>query len=111
MSRPAHLPPLAIVAFVLALVSTVVGLLLSFMAIGIAMKMEAGIVGAMICCTIALFFAGSELILSWLALRQIDRQPALGGRGLAMTGATAGLTGVVWALAIAVFIVVRQAQG
>jgi hypothetical protein len=111
LSRPARLSPLAIVAFVLALICTVVSLFLCFLAIGFAVKMESGLVGAIPCCVIALFFAVGELIVSGIALRQMDRQPALGGRGLAMTGATAGLTGVVWATALAIFIVVRQVQG
>jgi hypothetical protein len=111
MSRPTRLPPLAIVAFVLALVSTLVCLMLSFMAIGATTAMEAGLVVAIPCCVIALVFSAGEMIVGWVALRQIDRQPALGGRGLAMTGAMAGLTGVVWALTIGIFIVVHHVQG
>jgi hypothetical protein len=111
LSRRPRLSPLAIVVFVLALISTVVSLFLCFMAIGFAVKMESGLVGAIPCCVTALIFAVGELIVSGIALRQMDRQPALDGRGLAMTGATAGLTGVVWAIALAVFIVVRQVQG
>jgi hypothetical protein len=111
MSRPARLPPLAIVAFVLALVSTLVSLILCFLAIGATIATEVGLALAIPCCVIALLFAGGELILGWLALRQIDRQPALGGRGLAMTGAIAGLTGVVWAFAIGMFVVAHQMQG
>jgi hypothetical protein len=111
LSRPARLSPLAIVAFVLALICTLVSLILCFMAIGFTVRMEVGLAGAIPCCVIALLFAVGELIVSGAALRQMDRQPALGGRGLAMTGAMAGLTGMVWATAIAVFIVVRQVQG
>ncbi len=110
MSRPARLLPLAVVAFVLALVSTLVSLILCFIAIGTTMLTEAGLAVAIPCCVVALLFAGGELILGWLALRQIDRQPALGGRGLAMTGAVAGLTGIVWAFAIGTFIVAHQMQ-
>lgn len=111
LGRPARLAPLAVVSFVLALVCMVVSLLLCFMAIGFTVKMESGLAGAIPCCAIALCFAVGELIVSGLALRQMDRQPALGGRGLAMTGAAAGLTGVVWALALGGFIVARQVQG
>ncbi len=111
LSRPLRLSPLAIVSFVLALVCTLVSLVLCFTAIGSTMKLEAGLAVALPCCAVALFFAVGELIVSGLALRQMDRHPALGGRGLAMTGAIAGLTGVVWALSLAVFIVARQVQG
>jgi hypothetical protein len=110
LGRTSRLSPLPLVAFVLALVCTLVCLILNFMAIGIMIRMESGLVGAIPCCAIALFFAVGELIVSGLALRQLNRQPALGGRGLAMTGATAGLTGVVWAFSLAVFIVVRHMQ-
>jgi hypothetical protein len=108
LNRPARLPALALTAFVLALVSTVISLILNFMAIGFTTLMEAGLAASLISCTVALFFAVGELILSGLALRQIDRQPALGGRGLAMTGAMAGLTGIVWAFSIAAFLIARQ---
>lgn len=111
MSRPTRLPPLAIVAFVLALVSTVVCLMLSFLAIGATTTLDAGLALAIPCCVIALGFSVGELILGWLALRHIDRQPALGGRGLAMTGAMAGLIGIVWAFAIGLSIVAHQVQG
>lgn len=111
LSRPARLSPLAFVAFVLALICTLVCLILCFMAIGFAVRLEAGLAGAIPCCAIALLFSVGELVISGAALRQLDRQPALGGRGLAMTGATAGLTGLVWAIALAVFIVVRKVQG
>jgi hypothetical protein len=111
LSRPVRLSPLAVVAFVLALIGTLVCLFLCLLAIGLAIRMESGLVGSVFCCAIALFFAGGELIVSAMALREMDRQPALGGRGLAMSGAVAGLTGVVWAVALTVFIVVRQVQG
>jgi hypothetical protein len=102
---------LAVVAFVLALVSTLVTLILSFTAIGITLTAERGIAVAIPCCVIALVFAIGELIVGGLALRQIEQQPALGGRGLAMTGALAGLTGVVWGFSLALFIILHQVQG
>jgi len=111
LGRPARLSPLALVAFVLALICTLVSLFLCFLAIGFATKMEAGLAGAIPCCAVALIFAIGELIVSGLALRQLEHRPGLGGRGLAITGATAGLTGMVWAIALTVFIVVRQVQG
>ncbi|MHB1422700.1 MAG: hypothetical protein ACYC3I_05790 [Gemmataceae bacterium] len=111
LNRPARLSPVALVSFVLALICTPVGVFLGFMAIGSSLKIEAGLVPALICCAIALIFAVGELVLSAFALRELDRQPALGGRGLAMSGAMAGLTGVVWSFTLAVFIVLRQVQG
>jgi hypothetical protein len=110
-SRPARLSPLAIVAFVLALVGILITLILTLVAVFTTVKTETGPLAAILCCLVALVLASGELIVGWLALRQIDRQPSLGGRALAMTGATAGLAGVVWSLAIALFSVVRQMQG
>lgn len=111
LSRPARLAPLSIVAFILALVGTLVCLFLTFFALGLVQSMDNGIIPAIVCCLVALGLAGGELVLGGLALRQIDRQPALGGRALAMTGATAGLIGMLWACAIAVFSIARQVQG
>jgi hypothetical protein len=111
LSRPARLSPLAIVAFVLGLVSIIVSLVLTLAAVVASVVAETGIIVAIICCLIAGVLASGELIVGWLALRQLDRQPTLGGRALAMSGATAGLAGVVWAFAIALFSIARQVQG
>ncbi len=110
-SRPARLLPLAVVAFVLALVSIVVSLILSIAAVFAASVAEKGILGTILCCLMAVVLSSGELLLAWLALRQLDRQPTLGGRALAMTGATAGLAGIVWGFAIALFSIARQMQG
>jgi hypothetical protein len=111
LSRPARLLPLAIVAFVLGLISIVVSLILTIAAVAVSLIGEAGAIAGMVCCLIALVLAGGELVVGGLALRQIDRQPALGGRSLAMTGVTAGLAGMVWALGVVVFSIARQLQG
>ena len=111
MSQPARLAPLSIVAFVLALVTIVASLILTFIALGMEIAVEKGIFPALVSCLIALALAGGELVIGWLALRQIDRQPTLGGRALAMTGAIAGATGIVWSLAVAVFSIAKEYQG
>ena len=111
LNRPARVSPLAVIAFVLGLVCVVVSLILTLIAVVGTIGVESGTIIAVVCCLIAMMFAGAELVLGWLALRQIDRQPAFGGRALAMTGATAGLAGIVWALGIAVFSIARQFQG
>lgn len=111
LNRPAQLLPLAIVAFILGLVSIVVSLILSIVAVVASVVSETGIIVAIVCCLIAVVLAGGELVVGWLALRQIDRQPTFGGRSLAMTGATAGLAGIVWALGVVVFSIARQFQG
>lgn len=111
LSRPARLLPLAVVAFVLGLVSIVVSMILTIVSVVATVVAETGIIVAIICCLIAMVLAGGELVVGWMALRQLDRQPTLGGRALAMTGAAAGLAGVVWAFATAFFSIARQIQG
>ena len=51
------------------------------------------------------------LVVSWLALREIETKPNLGGRSLAMTGATTSLVGALWCVTVAFLVVVRIAQG
>jgi hypothetical protein len=109
-TRPPRLASLAIVAFILALVTTLAGLFLVFIAVGVELGMENGVFVALLFCLIALLLAAGELVVGWLALRQIDRQPALTGRALAMTGATAGAVGVLWSLAVAVFSIAKEFQ-
>jgi hypothetical protein len=111
LNRPARVASLAVVAFVLALVSTVVCLFLTFLAIGLQTTMNSGVVGAVVVCAIALIMAGGELVIGWLALRQIDGKANLGGRGLAITGLTAGAVGVLWSVSIATFSIAKQWQG
>jgi hypothetical protein len=111
LNRPARLTPLSIVSFVLALVVTIVCLFLTFMAIGFQMSLEHGTAVAVVICLVGLLLAGGEMLVGWLALRQIDRQPNLGGRALAMTGAAAGLVGVLWSVAIALFSIFKPWQG
>lgn len=111
LSRPTSLLPLAIVAFILGLVSIVVSMILTIAAVFASVVGEPGVLVAIVCCLIAVVLACGELFVGWLALRQIDRQPKFGGRSLATTGATAGLAGIVWALGVAVFSIARQLQG
>jgi hypothetical protein len=110
-TRPPRLASLAIVAFILALITTLASLFLAFLALGMELGLEQGIFAALIFCSIALLLAAGELVVGWLALRQIDRQPALAGRALAMTGATAGAAGIVWSLAVAAFSIAKEFQG
>ena len=111
LNRPARVASLAVVAFVLALVSTVVCLFLTFMAIGFQSGVEKGMVMAVVLCAIALILASGELAVGWLALRQIDGKANLSGRGLAMTGVTAGAACVVWSASIAAFSIAKHWQG
>ena len=38
------------------------------------------------------------LVLAYLALQEIERNPRVGGRGLAITGAATAVVGVVWSV-------------
>jgi hypothetical protein len=111
LNRPARLSPLAIVSLILALVCTLVAVILTFLAIGLTVASENGVYGSVIACFVAMILAAAELIVGWMALRQIERQANLGGRALAMTGMTAGATGVLWSLSIAILSIAKQWQG
>lgn len=110
-NRPTHLPGLAIVAAILALVGTLVCATLTYLAVGMGMVLENGAIAAVVFCLIALLLPACDLVLGCLALRQIDSRANLGGRALAMTGVTAGLTGIVWSVAVAVFSIAKHWQG
>ena len=50
----------------------------------------------------ALLLPAVALLLAILAMSQIERDPRLGGRGMALTGATTAAIGVVWSLTMLV---------
>jgi hypothetical protein len=51
------------------------------------------------------------LALGWLALREIETRPHVGGRALAATGAVASLASVLYALTLAILILAKQGPG
>lgn len=51
------------------------------------------------------------LILSALALREIETKTGVGGRALAMTGAVSAAASVLWTVTVAGLLVARQYRG
>ncbi len=51
------------------------------------------------------------MMVSWLALREIETKPNLGGRGLAMTGATTSLVGALWCVTVTFLVLLKMSQG
>jgi hypothetical protein len=101
---------MAIVSFVVALVSGPVTFFLGIMAVGWHASSD-GVGGAVVLCLVGLALPGLALALAWVALREIETRPQVGGRGLAVTGATTALAGVLFAVGIATVLIARQAQG
>ncbi len=110
INRPTHVSAMAIVSFVVALVSGPVSVILGFMAVGMHVTSDS-VGGGVLLCLLALALPGVALVLAWLALREIETKPRVGGRALAASGATTALAGVLWAVGIATMMIVRQVQG
>jgi hypothetical protein len=60
---------------------------------------------------VAAALPAAALVLGWMALREVETKPNVGGRSLAATGATTALAAVLWTLSVAVLLVAKQAQG
>jgi hypothetical protein len=110
INRPAHASVMAIVSFVVGLISGPVSVILGFWAV-IAHVGSDGIGGSVFLCLLALLLPGAALTLAWLALREIETKAQVGGRALAATGATTALAGILWAVGIATMLIARQVQG
>ena len=106
LHRPGKIPPLAVVAVIVGMVSSPVTFCLTLFGSG-----QMGGVGAVILSIVGLAIPVGGLVVSSMALRQIESRPNAGGRGLAMTGATSSLVGALWCLTVAFLVILRLAQG
>jgi hypothetical protein len=109
INRPAQVSAMAIVSFVVALVSGPVSFIVGLMAVGANAENNSAL--GVLLCLLALALPGVALALAWLALRDIETRAQVGGRALAATGATTALAGVLWAVGIATMMITRQIQG
>ncbi|HVS35342.1 MAG TPA: hypothetical protein VMS17_07140 [Gemmataceae bacterium] len=105
LHRPGKVPPLAIVAVIVGMVSSPVTFCLTLF--GTPM----GGLGAMLLGIVGLVIPVGGLVLSWLALRQIESKPNMGGRGLAMTGATSSLVGTLWCVTVVFLVIFSMVHG
>ncbi len=111
LNRPARVPALAIVSLVLSLISAPAAALLALIAVDARAAGEGGVFMAEVICFIGMMLPIAGLVLGWAALRQIESKPNLGGRSLAITGATTGMAGALLCLAVAVLSIAKQWQG
>jgi hypothetical protein len=110
LSRPSRLLPLAIVAFVVALVSGPVTVFLTFCSL--AVYLQRGIAAGPVALSLAcLLLPMAGLVLSWKARNQIDRTPHAGGRSLVSSAAAVSLVGALWCVVIAGLLIVKSSQG
>jgi len=107
LSRPGRVPGLAVVALVVGLVSGPVTFCLTLLGVG----QQGTPVWAVLLSVVGLILPVGGLVVSWLALREIETKPNTGGRGLAMTGATTSLVGALWCATVAFLVILRMAQG
>jgi hypothetical protein len=111
LDRPPRVSALALVAVAVGLISGPVTLCLSFAGIGQLASGE-GSVGLTVFVSLAsLLLPAAGLVLSGLALREVETQPRVGGRWLAMTAAAASLVGVLWTVTVAGLLAFKQWPG
>jgi hypothetical protein len=110
LNRPSRFSPMAIVAFVVAVIGGPVGFFLSLMAIGVQVQ-YGNTAGPLGLCVVALALPGAALVLAWLALRDIETKPNVGGRSLAASGAVASLAGLLYTLTLAILIIAKSSPG
>ena len=107
LHRPGKVPPMAIVAVIVGLLSGPVTFCLTWMGSG----QQLGGVGTLVLSIIGLVLPLGGLAASGVALRQIESRPNMGGRGLAMTGATSSLVGALWCATVTFLVIMHMAQG
>jgi hypothetical protein len=107
LNRPPRSAPLAIVALVVSLVISPVAFFLTLMAIGLQVSGGA-MPGVLLLCLVGLALPAGALVLTCVALRQVEARPGMGGRSLAAGGAVAALAGGLWALSAALVLVAKQ---
>jgi len=107
MLRPARIPGLAVVAMIVGLVSGPVTFCMTLVGAG----PRGSIFMAVALSLLGLLLPVGGMVVSWYALREIETKPNLGGRGLAMTGATTSLVGALWCATVAFLVIYRMTQG
>lgn len=110
LGRPRRVLPLAVIALVIALCAGPVAGILSLA--GAGLYHSEGILGAALALSIlALALPGTAFILAVAALRRLDQQEEVSGRGLAASGASAALVSIIWCITVAALLVGKHALG
>jgi hypothetical protein len=110
LARPSRVSGLAVAALTVSLVSGPVVFFLTMIAVAVSMLGRPA-AGTVLLCLLGLALAACGLVLGWLALRQVETRPGVGGRSLAAGGAAAGLAATVWAATVVAILIAKQAQG
>jgi hypothetical protein len=111
LSRPPRLAPKAIVALIVSLVGGPVTFCLSAGGAGLQVNGTGPPALTVLMILVGLLLPAGGLILSALALRDIETRPHVGGRALAMTGATTALVGILWSLTVGILVLLKHSQG
>ena len=105
--RPAPVLPLALVAFILGLISTP---LVSCLTIS-PMDNSSFLEGRLLWVGIWTILPIVSLVLSLIAVHQLEKQPERTGRSLALTGVACALIGLFWSVSQALVILSHMVQG
>jgi hypothetical protein len=105
MALPPRMSVLAIVAMVLGLLSCPKAGCFSFLSLGLSPEVS-GLGIFLILMGLLLPLTG--LVVGMLAMRDIDRNPRVGGRALAMTGAATAAMGILWCLTMVLVLVAKH---
>jgi hypothetical protein len=110
LNRPAHVSAMAIIAAVVALGSGPITFCLTMFPLGAAVKGQGNLALTIALSIVGLVLPIGGLLLGWMAVREMDAKPNLGGRGLALTGTFTGLVAALWSLTVVVFALVKHFQ-
>jgi hypothetical protein len=108
LQRAARPAPLAVLAFVTALVTGPLSFCLSLLGVNSQAGGQGSLGLTVLLSVVGALLPAVGLVLGGLALRDIDAKPHLRGRALALTGSATALVGVLWSLTVAVLVIVRQ---
>jgi len=111
LSRPPRVASMAILALVVSLVGGPVAFCLSAFSLGLEINSSSSPAVAVLMGLVSLLLPAGGLILSALALRDIETKPHVGGRALAMTGAATALVGILWSLTVGILVIIKHTQG
>ncbi len=106
--QPVRVLPLASAALVCSLVAAPVAALLSIAGAGI-FHSEGSTGGAVLMCVLAMLLLGASLTASILAVRRLEAESRVGGRGLAAGGLCVSLAGLAWCLCVLAVVIGRGA--
>jgi hypothetical protein len=105
VDRPPRLSMMALAALLLGLASGPAAFCLSM--VPLSMPQGPG-PAAVVFALVGALLPGAALVVGLLALRDIERNPQIGGRALAMTGTVSAVLGLLWSLAMVVILIGRR---